>query len=373
MPHDRLVSIQTTNERGGAEYANVDVLEALAARGHDVVLLTNVPDIASGTRVPAIHIDLGPKLARHSVPRVVLQAPVTFMRIARALRAQRPVGVVLVHFKKEQLLVSLLPKALTGRIVWAEWGPVPPSMRHGPARVAYALAARRASRVVAVSEGTKRTVVDAGVPAPKVSVIPNLLDVESVNFDRVARSRLRATWKVGEDTLVVGCISRFQRRKRNDVPIDAMSHIAGDVLLVLAGEGEQEQALRKRAEPYGERVRFEPNVRGHVEEFLSACDLLVFAPSPTEGAPRVIVMAQLVGVPVLATDAEGAQGLIPSGGGTILAQSHDPSALAAAIERYRADPERRRREGEIARQATRASHDPERTLRAFEDALGLRA
>ena len=34
-------------------------------RGHDVVLLTNVPDIAAGTRVTR-EIDLGPKLARRT-------------------------------------------------------------------------------------------------------------------------------------------------------------------------------------------------------------------------------------------------------------------------------------------------------------------
>ncbi len=78
MTRDRLVSIQTTNERGGAEYANVDLLAALAARGHSVVLLTNVPDIASGTDVPAVEIDLGPKLARRSVLRVAWQAPMSF-------------------------------------------------------------------------------------------------------------------------------------------------------------------------------------------------------------------------------------------------------------------------------------------------------
>ena len=39
MQGPRIVSIQTTSERGGAEYANVDLLDALAGRGHDVVLL----------------------------------------------------------------------------------------------------------------------------------------------------------------------------------------------------------------------------------------------------------------------------------------------------------------------------------------------
>jgi glycosyltransferase involved in cell wall biosynthesis len=368
---NRIVSIQTTSERGGAEYANVDLLDALATRGHDVALLTNVPDIAAGTRVPTRPIDLGPKLTRRSALRLVVQAPLILLGLARALWGERPAGTLLVHFKKEQLLCSLLPKRLTGEIVWAEWGPVPLPMRRGLARLLYALAARRARRVIAVSEGTRRTVVQAGVPADKVVVVPNLVDVRAVSFDEGTRAELRSEWGIAEDTFVIGCISRFQRRKRNDVVIDAMAHIKSDALLVIAGEGEEELALRARAAPYGERIRFAPSVRGHVESFLSACDVLVFAPSPTEGAPRVIVMAQLVGVPVVATGNEGAEGLIPQGAGTIVSPPHDPRALAAALELYHQDPERRRREGRLAKAATLESHDPERTLSAVEDALSL--
>ncbi len=372
MRGHRIVSIQTTNERGGAEYANVDLLDALAARGHDVVLLTNLPDLARGTHVPVREIDLGPKLARRTAFWVALEGPLILARLARALHAERPIGAVLLHFKKEQLLCSLLPSRLTGTIVWAEWGKVPAQMRRGPGRLLYRLAARRAHRIVAVSEGTKQSVVDAGVSPSRIEVVPNLVDVDSVEFDAAARAQLRGSWGAGEQTLVAGCISRFQRRKRNDVVIDAMAYLDGDVLLVLAGEGEQEGALRERAAPYGDRVRFEPNVRGHVEAFLSACDLLVFAPSPTEGEPRVIVLAQLVGVPVVATDPEGAEDLIPPGGGTIVSSSHDPRALATTIAVYRDDPARSRREGAVARQATLASHDPERTLRALERSLQLR-
>jgi glycosyltransferase involved in cell wall biosynthesis len=204
-----------------------------------------------------------------------------------------------------------------------------------------------------------------------VHVIPNLVDVEEVKPDPASRAELRAQWGAGEQTLVVGCISRFQRRKRNDVVIDAMADLDGDVLLVIAGEGDQEAVLRERASPYGDRIRFAPNVRGHVEAFLSACDVLVFAPSPTEGEPRVIVMAQLVGVPVIATDSEGALGLIPPGGGTIVSPSHDPRALALVLGAYRDDRERCLREGQTARRATLESHAPERTLRAVERALGL--
>lgn len=368
-----VVSLQTTSERGGAEYANVDLLQALARRGHDVALITNLPDLANGTGVRTRTVDLGPKLGRRTAIGLLLRLPRILVRLVAALNAERPIDVLFLHFKKEQMLCALLPRRLTGRIVWAEWGPVPPPMRSGPARLLYALAAARADRIVAISEGTRRTVIDTGVPATKVDVVPNLVDVDAVEHDPSGRIQLRAGWGVGEQTMVVGCISRFQKRKRNDVVIDAMAHLQGDVLLVLAGEGEEEQALRQRAAVHGDRIRFEPNVRGHVERFLSACDLLVFAPSPTEGEPRVIVMAQLVGVPVVATDAEGAEGLVTAGAGAIVSPSHDPAALARVLAEYRDDPERRRQEGAAARLATRASHDPARTIAAVEANLGIDA
>ena len=372
MAAQRIVSIQTTSERGGAEYANVDVLEALRRRGHDVRLVTNLPDLADGTGVTVRAVELGPKLSRRNAWRVVLETPRALWRLARVLSEARPVDVTLVHFKKEQILIALLPERLTGRIVWAEWGPVPPALRHGIPRLIYALAGRRAVAVMAVSAGTKGTVVDAGVTAGKVTVVPNLVEVHDVKFDATARAALRAGWSASDATFVVGCISRFQQRKRNDVVIDAVAHLEGDVLLVMAGEGDQEAALRQRAAPYGNRVRFEPNVRGHVEAFISACDVLVFAPSPTEGEPRVIVMSQLVGVPVIATDPEGALGLIHPGAGAIVSPSHDAGALAATLAAYRDDPARRTREGSAARAATLESHDPERTLRAIERSLGVR-
>ncbi|NLT07657.1 MAG: glycosyltransferase [Solirubrobacterales bacterium] len=363
----RIVSVQTSDERGGAEFANANLLAALRPRGNDVLLLTNMPDAAAGTDVPVTAIDLGPKLSRRSWARVIAQMPRTLWRLARALRAAAPVDVSLLHFKKEQLLFALLPKRLTGRVVWAEWGPVPPRLRGGPPRLLYALAGRRAAAVMAVSEGTRRTVVEAGVDAAKVEVVPNLVDVERIAFDSAARERVRAGWGAGPDTFVVGCISRFQRRKRNDVVIDAMAAVDGDVRLVLVGDGDEEAALRERAAGDA-RISFLPT-QSDVAAFLSACDLLVFAPSPTEGAPRVIILAQLVGIPVVSTGPEGAEGLIPAGAGTICAPADDPSALARALAAYRDDPERRRREGAAARAATLASHDPERVLAAVERLL----
>ncbi len=90
VPNNRIVSIQTTSERGGAEYANVDLLEALRQRGHDVLLVTNVPDIAAKTGVPVLPIDLGPKLSKRSVGLLLLRSPQNLLKLIGVLRRTRP-------------------------------------------------------------------------------------------------------------------------------------------------------------------------------------------------------------------------------------------------------------------------------------------
>ncbi len=371
MPIGRIVSIQTTNERGGAEYANVDLLRGLQSRGHDVVLLTNLPEIAASGGIRVRPVDLGPKLSRRTVARVAAASPRTVWRLARALRAEAPVAVTLLHFKKEQLLCALLPRRYTGVVVWAEWGPVPQQFRDGVAGWVYALAARRAQRILAVSAATARSIIETGVPSGRVTVVPNLMDVDRLTFDEAAREHLRSEWRAGPDTFVIGCLSRFQRRKRIDVAIDAMAYLDGDVVLVVAGEGETESELRRRAQPVGDRVRFVTSPRGRVNEFLSACDALAFTPSPTEGAPRVITEAQLVGIPVIATAEPGAVDLIRPGEGTVVSPPNDPRATAAALAAYRDDPERRRREASSARSHALELHSPARLLANVESLLGL--
>lgn len=367
-----VVSVQTTDERGGAEYANVDLLAELVARGVQATYLTNFPQLADGTAVPVREIDLGPKLSKRSLRTLATTWPRQAARLRAALRDVAPYDVLLLHYKKEQLLSLLLPRSLAPRIVWAEWGPLPFDLRGGPARRLYARAARRAAAVVCISQGTLESIAAAGVPREKLVVVPGLVDVASPPAGPEHRERLRGEWDVPDGAIVVACISRFQRKKRNDVVVDMLDHLdpAANVVLVMAGSGDEEPALRERAARHAGRVRFVPTPRGWVKELLAACDLQVFAPSPTEGAPRSVVLGQLAGLPVIATDPEGARDLIPAGTGAIVSPSHDPRALAAVVADYANDPERRAREGEAARAYARERYAPQRIVDAWLRALG---
>jgi glycosyltransferase involved in cell wall biosynthesis len=346
----RIVSVMSTDSSGGAEFAAVEMLEALRARGHDVAMLTDQPGIGRDTGVRVLPLDIGPKLSTTTWVSLAARWPLLAWRLRRALAAQEPYDAVVVHYKKEQLLALALPRRARRRVVWAEWGPVPFPLRRGVPRRAYLAAARRARLVMAVSQGTLDSLTAVGVSPAKVVVVPNVLRTEEIRYSEQGRARVRGELGIPADAFVVGCISRFHPKKRNDVVVDAVRELEDPrVHMILAGDGETEGQLRALAVPLGERAHFIATPGAEVPEVLSAFDVTVFCPSPTEGAPRAVILGMLASRPCLSTGAEGVADMIAPEFGGIASPENEPAALRALLERYVDDPHRVRREGAAAR------------------------
>jgi glycosyltransferase involved in cell wall biosynthesis len=372
----KVVSVLTSASDGGAEFAAVAMLDALAARGHDVVLLSNQAGIGRDTRVAVRPVALGSKLSRRTYPTLAAAAPVLLARLRRALEREAPYDALLVHFKKEQLLAPALPRGLRPVLAWAEWGPVPSPLRRGPANRAYRWAARDVDAVLAVSSGTQASVVAAGVDPRRVHVVHNVVSAEDVRPDPAGGDRLRAELGIAQEAFVIGCVSRWHPKKRNDVVVDAALRLAADrdgrpVALVMAGDGDMEAALRARAAPLGPAAHFLPTPGPRLTGVLSACDAVVFCPSPTEGAPRAVILTMLCERPCVAGGREGVTDLLAPGTGAIAEPEHDPAAVAALLRRYRDDPALGRREGAAARRRAAEMHDAERIGAQVERLLRL--
>jgi len=350
MARLKIVSVMTTDSSGGAEFAAVEMLEALRRRGHETVMLTDAPGIARDTAIEVGSIELGPKLSVGSWVALAARWPLLLARLRSALRAQAPYDVLLVHYKKEQLMARMLPADLRRTVVWEEWGPVPFPLRKGLPRAAYLAAARGVPLVMAVSEGTRRSVIDVGVDPNKVVMVPNVLRTDEIRYTAEGRARVRAELGIPDDAFVVGCISRFHPKKRNDVVVSAVRELADDrVHLILAGEGETESQLRALAAALGERAHFIPTPGAEVPDVISAFDVSVFCPSPTEGAPRAVILGMLAERPCLSTGAEGVSDMITPEIGGIADPENDPASLRALLVRYLEDPQRAAREGAAAR------------------------
>jgi glycosyltransferase involved in cell wall biosynthesis len=353
----KIVSVMTTSSRGGAEFAAFEMLDALSEHGHETVMLTDQPLIGRDTRVRVRPLQIGAKLSRTSYMRLGLMWLPYLRRLRATLESEWPYDVLLVHYKKEQLMARWLPERLRATLVRAEWGPVPFPLRRGLPRRMYLRAARDAATIMAVSAGTKDSVCAVGVPREQVQVVPNVLRTEEISFTAEGRGRVRSQLGIPADAFVVGCISRFHYKKRNDVVVDAVKQLDESAHLILAGDGETEDELRRLAQPLDGRVHFVPTPSANVAEVLSAFDVSVFCPSPTEGAPRAVILGMLAERPCLATGPEGVADIITPGIGVIADPENDPAALAAALRPYLKDPERAAREGAEARRRAVATYD----------------
>lgn len=365
----KIVSVMTTASRGGGEYAAADMLDALIERGHDCVMLTNLPEIVAGTRVPTRPLELGPKLARGSALRLALEWRSLTARLREALEREAPYDVLLLHYKKEQLLAASLPQRLRPTLAWAEWGPVPRQLASGPGRFFYSRAARQVDVVMAVSAGTRDSVIAAGAPAARAHVVPNVMDPAAIVFDADARLRVRREHGIPPEAFVVGCVSRLHPKKRNDVIVDAAKLLDGDAHVVIAGDGEEEARLRALAAPLGDRAHFLPTPHRSIADVLSALDVSVFCPSPTEGAPRAVIYAMLASRPVVSTGREGVADMIDGPFGAISSPENDPAALAELLRPYAADPARVEREGRTGRQVAIERYEGGRVAERIERLL----
>lgn len=369
----KIVSVMTGAARGGAEFAAVELLDALVGRGHETVMLSDWAGIARDTRVEVRPLELGPKLSVRSWPALAVRWPLLHRRLRHALEAEAPYDALLLHYKKEQLLAPGLPARLRPRLSWAEWGPVPGQLGRPPGSWVYARASREATAVFAISEGTRRSVVAAGVDAAKVALLPNALRTAKLGFDARGRARVRGELGIGEGEFVVGCTSRFHPKKRLDVLIDAVAQLDGHTHLILAGTGESEPELRERAKPLGGRAHFLPTPGNDPSALFSAFDVCAFCPSPTEGSPTAVVLGMLASRPCVSTAAEGVAGLIGEGTGAIANPEHDADAVAVVLREYAGDPERVRREGALAAQRARQRFDAAAVAERAERLIGADA
>ena len=195
---------------------------------------------------------------------------------------------------------------------------------------------RRANRVLAVSQQTKRDLIERyGLDERKIAVTPNGVDE---TFRPSGPSRDGAPY-----LLFVGGL---QPRKDPLAAIEALSLADSDLRLVLVGpdKGAADDARRMVARlGLTDRVEF----TGHVEKpelaaLYRGAEALVF-PSRYEGFGLPVVEAMASGTPVVATSA----GAIPevAGEAAVLVEPGDPVALAGGIERALADRERLVRAG----------------------------
>lgn len=388
---------------GGAAWSAHALARALLARGHSVTAVVptrgrrgliredalGVPALRWGYRAPGLpfiqnyarHERLWPRLARVIADACAAGAPDLHSTLIHAQHVQttpaaviaaRRLGMPVVATVRDHWPWDYFATGLHGdripytRNTWAglatdlvaRLGPgrgvlalpaVPYLLAHLRRRAAYLA---QADAVIAVSTYIAQRLAPL-VPAERIRVIPNMVDVE--DNARIAATPLQSA--VAAPFLLF--VGKLERNKGAGLLIEifralhkAHGALPAPITLVVAGTGAFKAELERELGALGVRSQFLAWVpHDEVLRLMARCELLLFPSAWGEPLSRVLLEASALGTPILA---------MPSGGTADIISDGDTGALAATPARFAqrlatllADTAARRDLGDNARRTAR--------------------
>lgn len=302
---------------GGAERQLALLATGLAARGHQVRVITLYP---GGRHWQALERD-GSVTLEALFPRRAPSAPLAAVQRLRAVaglrrrvRATTPDVVYSFLYVANALAAGALRGVGAGalRRLPLVWGLRASNPRLGLKELPALWWGRRRSSSVDLVIANSQAGVDyhlsRGFSPPRFAVVVNGIDTETFRPAPSARAVLRRSWGLEEDDVAAGQIARFHPMKDHATLLRAAALALPRqprLRLVFAGDGAPrlERRLRRLAVKLGlgERILWV----GECEDMTAvynALDVLVSASAYGEGFPNAVAEAMACGVPCAVTD-----------------------------------------------------------------------
>jgi PEP-CTERM/exosortase A-associated glycosyltransferase len=216
------------------------------------------------------------------------------------------------------------------------------SPRYRASRAVETFALRRSDAVTTICEGLRGEVLDRGVDAAQVTVIPNAVDIGRFGVAGTPDATLRASLGLDGAT-VLGFIGSFYAYEGIDLMLDATARLLPsrpDLKVLLVGGVSHEPALRARAVALGiaSRVVFAGRVpNADVPRYYDLVDALVYPRRSMRLTELVTPLkpleAMAQGRIVVASNVGGHRELIADGDTGHLFAAGSAEALAAILDR----------------------------------------
>jgi PEP-CTERM/exosortase A-associated glycosyltransferase len=214
------------------------------------------------------------------------------------------------------------------------------SLRYRLTRLLETRALRQAQHVFTICEGLRADIVGRGIPAAKVTVIPNAVDIDAFEPGGIPDEALKAQLGLAGCT-VLGFIGSFYAYEGLDLLLDALPKILGqrpDVRLLLVGGGPQDAALQAQAQRLGlaQQVVFTGRVpHADVQRYYDLVDVLCYPRHSMRLTELVTPLkpleAMAQGRLLVASDVGGHKELIRDGETGVLFRAGSSDALVQAV------------------------------------------
>ena len=235
---------------------------------------------------------------------------------------------------------------------------------------------RKSDRIVVLSEGFRRTLVETkGVSEKDIRVIPAWLDL-----DEIRRSEDPLAWRrehgIPEDAFVVLYAGTMGIVSGAEVLLDVAREFSGDpgIFFLFVGEGRAKERIQEqgRGLPHVRFFGFQP--REHLSGMLSSADVGIMTLLPGRGrtsVPSKVLGYMAVEVPVLAScdlDSDSAR-MIKGAECGIVVPPGDAGGISGALRSLMANREKCRQMGKHGRSYTERHHSREVGTAAFGEMI----
>ena len=316
---------------GGVERGTIEMTRAIVQAG-GIALVAS----AGGRLVAAVEHEGGRYFRLPLMTKDPLNIWLNARRLAALIRAHR-VDIVHARSRAPAWSAWLAARRTGTHFVTTYHGAYDESL---PLKRRYNAVMAKGERVIAISQFIARLIVARhGVEPARIRVIPRGVDLAAfdptaVNGERIAR--LAAAWRLPEGMRTVVLPGRLSRWKGQRILIEAAAWMArGDVCCVLVGGGRSRYGteLARLAERLGLAARV--RLVGDCDDMPAAmmlADVVVHASTKPEPFGRVVVEAQAMMRPVIATDHGGPVETVAHGLTGWRVPPGDAAALAAALD-----------------------------------------
>ncbi len=194
---------------------------------------------------------------------------------------------------------------------------------------------KQADSLRVVSLGIKNKLLQAGVPAEKIYVIPTAVDLEKFYLRADAEvGQLKKLW--GEDNKIILFVGRLEQEKNLNWFLDVFGEVIKkypSVVFVIVGAGSEDEKLKTktRALNLTTAIKFVGAVNYlELKNYFQASNMFVL-PSLSESFGKVLVEAGAAGLPAVASATTGAQEIIQDGENGFLVGIGDKKAMQEKI------------------------------------------
>jgi len=344
----RVVLVITRMIRGGAPKVALAQAQGLRAQGIEVTFVTGMEEGREGSileevRNEGFEVEEVPAMVRSVHPAKDIMA---LWKIYRCLRRKRPL-LVHTHTSKAGIIgrtaaylarVPYIVHSNHGHIYRLD-GSIPGVSNRPFLRRLFFQIERMVTRwtdrvyTLTTLDADEQAHLGLG-PRSRFTTLHNGVKIQANGNHSTVRDEMRKTLEIIENKPIFGCVGRLSSEKGYDILLDAFKIVCKthpDAVLVIAGDGEDGEALKDRSQKNGteKSVHF-LGLRDDVERLYAAFDIFVTSPR-YEGFGISIAEAMAAGVPVVATQVGGIPEVVEHEKSGLLVLPGDTEKLAAAM------------------------------------------